>query len=51
MDFSFTEEQRIFADSFRKFLAREVEPLVEEAEATQTFPRHLIKRFGEMGYL
>ena len=51
MDFSFTEEQRIFRDSFKKFLAREVEPLIEEAEHKQSFPKQLFKKFGEMGYL
>lgn len=51
MDFSFTEEQRIFQDSFKKFLAREVEPLVEEAEREQKFPKQLFQKFAQMGYL
>jgi len=51
MDFSFSEEQRIFTDSVRKFLVREVEPLVEEAESTQKFPKQLIKKFADVGYL
>lgn len=51
MDFSFTEEQLIFQDSLKKFLQREVEPIVDEYEHKETFPVHLFRRCGEMGYL
>lgn len=51
MDFSLSEEQRIFKDSFRKFLHGEVEPLVEEYEERQAFPQQLFEKFGQMGYL
>jgi alkylation response protein AidB-like acyl-CoA dehydrogenase len=51
MDFSYTEEEQIFRESLRRFLQKEVEPLCDEAEETARFPKHLFKRFGEMGYL
>ena len=51
MDFSLTEEQSIFLDSYRKFLAGEVAPLVDPCEAEHRFPRELFRKFGEMGYL
>ena len=51
MDFSLTEDQSIFLDSFRKFLAGEVAPLVDSCEAAHRFPVELIPKFGRMGYL
>ena len=41
----------MFLDSFRKFLAREVEPLVAAGEADHRFPVELFKKFGKLGYL
>jgi acyl-CoA dehydrogenase len=51
MDFWLTEEQLLFVDSFRKFLAGEVAPLVERCEREHRFPPELFPKFGEMGYL
>jgi len=51
VDFSLTEEQVMFIDSFRKFLAKEVAPLVEPSEAEHRFPTELFPKFGVMGYL
>ncbi len=51
VDFSYSEEEQIFRESFRRFLAKEVAPLCDEAEECGRFPRHLFRRFGEMGYL
>lgn len=51
MDFDLSEENRIFQDAIRDFIKREVAPLVDEAEETGTFPRHLFRRMGEHGFL
>lgn len=49
MDFSFTAEQEDLRRTVRKFAESELAPLVREAEETETFPRHLFKRFAELG--
>ncbi|MFP4085273.1 MAG: acyl-CoA dehydrogenase family protein [Desulfobacteraceae bacterium] len=47
----FREEHYIFQEQIRRFCQSEIVPLVEEAERTQTFPKHLFPRMGELGYL
>jgi len=47
----FKEEHYIFRDQIRRFCEMEIAPLVEEAERTQTFPKQLFRRMGELGYL
>jgi alkylation response protein AidB-like acyl-CoA dehydrogenase len=47
----FQEEHYIFKEQIRRFCEKEIAPLVDEAERTQTFPRHLFRRMGELGYL
>lgn len=51
MNFDFTEEQRIFQDSIRKFASKEIAPLVEKAEETKSFPVELYPKMGAQGYL
>ncbi len=51
MDFTFNQEQDMFQNSFRKFLAGEVAPLVAKSESEHRFPVALFPKFGEMGYL
>lgn len=51
MDFLLNEEQRIFQEYFRRFCEKEVAPLVEEAEETETFPLPLFSKMAELGYL
>ena len=51
MNFDFTEEQKIFQDSIRKFVLNEIAPLVEKAEDTGTFPLELYPKMGAQGYL
>ncbi|MBW2137232.1 MAG: acyl-CoA dehydrogenase family protein [Deltaproteobacteria bacterium] len=51
MDFELTEEHRIFQKFIRDFAETEIAPLVEEAEETNTFPRQLFKKMGDMGFL
>jgi len=51
LDFSLNEEHRIFQQQFRRFCEKEVAPLVEEAEETETFPMPLFGKMAELGYL
>ncbi|MHB1126354.1 MAG: acyl-CoA dehydrogenase family protein [Bacillota bacterium] len=45
------EEHRIFRDSFRRFLQKEVVPNYDEYEQAGMYPREIWKRMGEQGYL
>jgi alkylation response protein AidB-like acyl-CoA dehydrogenase len=51
MDFELTEEHRIFRDMIRQFAEKEIAPLVDEAEETGVFPKHLFKMMGNQGFL
>jgi alkylation response protein AidB-like acyl-CoA dehydrogenase len=51
IDFSYSQDDEMFRQSLRRFLEKEVAPVAAEAEETGRFPKHLFKRFGEMGYL
>lgn len=51
MKFELTEEQRMVKEALRRFVEKEVAPLVEEAEAHGKFPLHLFRRMGKLGYL
>ncbi|NLN60708.1 MAG: acyl-CoA dehydrogenase [Deltaproteobacteria bacterium] len=47
----FKEEHRIFRDSFRRFLQREVVPHIEAWEEAGIVPRDLWEKMGRMGFL
>jgi alkylation response protein AidB-like acyl-CoA dehydrogenase len=51
MDFELSEENRMFREAIREFAEREIAPLVEEAEATHTFPKQLFKKMAEQAFL
>ena len=51
MDFRLTEEQRAVRQAAREFARNEIDPLVEEIDETQTFPRELFAKIGELGFL
>ncbi len=51
MDFTLTPEQQRIQTEARQFAALEVAPVAREADATSTFPLHLVKRMGELGFL
>lgn len=51
MDFEFTEEQKMFRDAFRAFVQKEIAPLVEEAEKKEKFPKQILKKMADLGYL
>ena len=47
----FTEEHAELRDSVSRFVAKEIEPHVDEWEAAREFPRELYERCGELGFL
>ena len=51
LDFEFTDEQEMFRDTIREFGQNEIEPLVEEYEKKEDFPKALFPKLGEMGFL
>ena len=51
MDFSLSEEQQLTRDSVRRFAKAEMAPLVMEAEETETFPKELFQKWGELGII
>jgi alkylation response protein AidB-like acyl-CoA dehydrogenase len=51
MSWELSDEHVAFRATCKAFVDREVRPLVAEAEATKTFPRDLMKRFGAAGLL
>jgi alkylation response protein AidB-like acyl-CoA dehydrogenase len=51
VDFSLTEEQRAIQETAREFARREVDPIVDEIDETQRFPREVMAKAGELGFL
>ena len=51
MDFSLTDEQRAIQETAREFARREVDPIVEEIDESQKFPREVMRKAGELGFL
>jgi glutaryl-CoA dehydrogenase len=53
MDFDslLTEDELLVRQSIRDFVEEEVIPTLQEANRSETFPKHLIPRFGAMGVL
>jgi acyl-CoA dehydrogenase len=48
---NYSEEHKIFRDSLRKFLDKEVVPHIEEWEKAGIVPRSVWKKMGEQGFL
>jgi butyryl-CoA dehydrogenase len=51
LDFEFTDEQNMFRDTIREFGQNEIDPIVEEYEKKEDFPKELFPKLGEMGFL
>jgi butyryl-CoA dehydrogenase len=51
LDFQFTDEQRLIADSAREFCDREIAPRVRDNDRAGRFDRELASKLGEIGYL
>jgi alkylation response protein AidB-like acyl-CoA dehydrogenase len=51
MNFDLTPEQQRVQAAARQFAEQEVAPVAREADETGVFPRHLVGRMGELGFL
>jgi alkylation response protein AidB-like acyl-CoA dehydrogenase len=51
IDFALTDEQRAIQQTARDFARREVDPIVDEIDEAQRFPREVMKKAGELGFL
>jgi alkylation response protein AidB-like acyl-CoA dehydrogenase len=51
VDFALSEEQRAIRDAAREFARREVDPIVDEIDESQRFPREVMDKAGELGFL
>ena len=51
MDFSLTEQQRMIKDVAADFAQKEVAPLAAELDRQERFPRELVGRMAELGFL
>ncbi|MGI9558090.1 MAG: acyl-CoA dehydrogenase family protein [Thermodesulfobacteriota bacterium] len=50
-NFEFSEEQKLFQETLSDFCTNEIEPLVEEHEKEEKFPKHIFTMLGQMGFL
>ncbi len=44
-----TDEQKLIRNSIRDFVKKEISPIIEDCAQKAIFPKHLVKKFGEMG--
>lgn len=51
MDFSLTDEQRAIEETARTFARQEVDPIVDDIDESQRFPREVMMKAGELGFL
>ncbi len=50
MDFELTEEQKLFKNSVREFVEREIIPIANEIDAKDEIPSELWRKIADMGY-
>jgi alkylation response protein AidB-like acyl-CoA dehydrogenase len=51
VDFGLTDEQRAIEATAREFARREIDPIVDEIDEAQRFPREVMAKAGELGFL
>jgi len=51
LDFSLTPEQKAIQEVAREFAHNEIDPIVEEIDEAQKFPREVMAKAGELGFL
>lgn len=51
MDFKLSEEHKMIRDLMRDFAKKEVKPWVEEFEVRREFPKDLVQKLGELGFM
>ena len=49
MDFELSDEQRMFQDTLRSFVEREIIPVAQEWEATDRYPTEIVETMKELG--
>jgi alkylation response protein AidB-like acyl-CoA dehydrogenase len=47
----FTEQENAFRNELRAFIEAEIAPHVQDIEENNRYPRELIKKMGDAGYL
>lgn len=51
MSFSFTEEQSLFRETLRAFVAQEVAPMAARTDREERFPAELFSKLGRLGIM
>jgi butyryl-CoA dehydrogenase len=51
LDFSLTEQNKLFKKTIREFCEKEIKPLAEKIDKEEYFPKELYKRMGQMGLM
>jgi alkylation response protein AidB-like acyl-CoA dehydrogenase len=51
VDFALSAEHELLRRTVRDFAAKEIEPVVDQHERERRFPRDVVNRLGEMGWL
>lgn len=51
VDFLLTPEQKAIQETARDFARSEIDPIVEEIDEAQRFPRELFTELGKLGFL
>ncbi len=50
MNFNLTEEQQALKELAKSFAQKEIQPQIASWEETETFPRHVFDKMGELGF-
>ena len=51
MDFSLTEQQKLFKKTIREFCNKEIKPIASKIDQEEYFPEKLYKKMGQMGLM
>lgn len=51
MDFSLTEEQKLFKKTIREFCEKEIKPITSKIDQEEYFPYEVYKKMGQMGLM
>ncbi|OYT28861.1 acyl-CoA dehydrogenase [Thermoplasmatales archaeon ex4572_165] len=51
MDFSLTEQQKLFKKTIREFCNKEIKPIASKIDQEEYFPEGLYKKMGQMGLM
>lgn len=51
LDFSLTQEQKLFQKTIREFCEKEIKPIASKIDQEEYFPEKLYKKMGQMGLL